>query len=512
MMYIEGVQDGERLIGALRAATKVKPVIVIKSGRSARGAIAAASHTGSLAGADSVFDAIMRQCGVLRAESLAEAFNWCKYLAQAALPAGDNGVIVTNGGGIGVLATDACEKFGIELYDDVATLKETFGPVTPAFGSTKNPVDITGQASGEDYNRALAAALVNPDIHAVMALYCETALFDVDSLTRMIRTNHHDYRMAGKPIIFSIIGGEKIDAAIRSLRQDAVSVFDDVYDAVSCLGAAYRVKRHLLKESASAVGAPIDLGAVQQAIASARADGRQFLLPGESAVVMEAVRMPMPRSGIARNLSEALELSAQVGYPVVMKIVSKDIIHKSDAGGVALGLEDRDEVADAYQAVMHRARQYKPNAKITGAEITEMLDRQTEVIVGARRDRVFGPVVMFGLGGIYVEVMKDVSFRAFPLDRAEVWRMVEEIRSYPLLLGVRGEKRKDIEAVIETVIKMGTLVRECPDISDIELNPVVVYARGDGVKALDVRILLTEQEQTMAPTPSSSGLAKARGI
>jgi acetyl coenzyme A synthetase (ADP forming)-like protein len=493
LMYIEGVQDGTRLIASLKDATRQKPVIVIKSGRSKRGAIAAASHTGSLAGADEVFDAIMRQCGVLRAESLEEAFNWCKYLAQSALPPGENCVIVTNGGGIGVLATDASEKYGVKLYDDAATLKAIFSPVTPDFGSTKNPVDITGQATGEDYNGALGAALENPDIHSVMALYCETALFDVESLTTMIRENQRHYRAAGKPIVFSIIGGEKIDASIQTLRQDAISVFDDVYDAVSCLGTTYRVKRYQDAPVEAEARAAIDLATVREAVALARADGRQFLLPAEAMMVMKAVAMPMPQNGIARNLKEAVELAESIGYPVVMKIVSKDIIHKSDAGGVALDLESKDEVLDAFQAIMHNARQYDPNAKIKGVEISEMLDRQTEVIVGARRDSAFGPVVMFGLGGIYVEVMKDVSFRSFPLPRHEVRGMVEEIRSYPLLLGVRGEKRKDIEGVMEAIIKMGTLIEACEDISDIELNPVVVYDQGSGIKALDVRILLTEK-------------------
>jgi acetyl coenzyme A synthetase (ADP forming)-like protein len=495
LMYIEGVQDGQRLIEALKAATRVKPIIVIKSGRSQRGAIAAASHTGSLAGADEVFDAIMGQCGVLRAESLKDAFNWCKYFAQASLPRGDHGVIVTNGGGIGVLATDACEKYGVGLYDDAATLKEIFSPVTPDFGSTKNPVDITGQATGEDYDRALGAALEHPDIHAVMGLYCETALFDVESLTTMIRESQRKYREAGKPVIFSIIGGSKIDASIQALREDSISVFDDVYEAVSCLGAMVRFKRHQQEATAAIDEASIDLEAVGRAVASARADNRQFLLPGEAKVVMDAVGMPMPKTGIARNLGEAVELAGSIGYPVVMKIVSKDIIHKSDAGGIALDLEDEGEVIDAYQAILHNARRYNPNAKITGVEVAEMIKARTEVIVGARRDPAFGPVVMFGLGGIYVEVMKDVSFRAYPLDRREARAMVREIRSYPLLLGVRGEKRKDIEGVIDTIIKMGTLIRDCEAISDIELNPVVVYDQGDGVKALDVRILLNAKKE-----------------
>jgi len=426
----------------------------------------------------------------MRAESLKDAFNWCKFLAESPLPAGDNGVIVTNGGGIGVMATDACEKHNVPLYDEPKALKEIFSPVTPEFGSTKNPVDITGQATGEDYTTALSAGLTRADLHTVMALYCETALFTPESLTAMIRENSRRYREAGKPILFSIIGGKAIEDSISVLRKEGIAVFDDVYDAVSCMGTLYRYRRHIREPVEGDAAADIDLPLVEQAIASARADNRTFLLPLEARQVMKAVGVPMPKSGIARSLDEAVRLSEEIGYPVVMKIVSKDIIHKSDAGGVALDLDDKGEVIDAYQAIMHNARRYNASARIDGVEVSEMLQRSTETIVAARRDPAFGPVVMFGLGGIYVEVMKDVAFRAFPLTLHEARTMVKEIRSYPLLLGVRGEKKKDIDGVVDSIVKMGTLVARCPDITDIELNPVVVYEHGQGVKALDVRILL----------------------
>ena len=494
MMYIEGVRDGERLIAALEVATRKKPVIVIKSGRSKRGAIAAASHTGSLAGADEVFDAIMRQCGVLRAESLTEAFNWCKFLAESPVPTGDKMVIVTNGGGIGVMATDACEKYGVEMYDDPPTLHRIFSPVTPDFGSTKNPVDITGQASGSDYTRALSAGLGRDDIGVLMSLYCETAMFDAQSLVEMVRENQRLYMEKGKPIVFTMVGGQAIEDATLALRKDAIPVFDSVYDSVSCIGALYRHRANLLEPPREIVRHDLDIASANAAIASARSDSRTFLLPTEARQVMDAAGIRMPQSGVARNLREAIELAERIGYPVVMKIVSKDIIHKSDAGGIALDLEDRGEVMDAFQAIMHNARRYNANAKIEGVEISEMIKATTETIVGARRDSAFGPVVMFGLGGIYVEVMKDVSFRASPLDRREALNMVEEIRSYPLLLGVRGEARKDIDAVVDTILRLSALIEGCEDISDIELNPVVVYEHGKGACALDVRILLAKGE------------------
>jgi len=491
LLYIEGVGRGEKLIEALSRVARKKPVVVIKSGRSKRGAVAAASHTGSLAGADGIFDAVMRQCGVLRAESLDEAFNWCKFLADSPLPPGNNSVIITNGGGVGVMATDASEKYDVPLYDDQATLKESFKDATPDFGSTKNPIDITGQAGAKEYNLALDAALRSEAIHSVMALYCETALFDVESLVAMIRGTCARYKAGNKPILFSIIGGAKVEEAIARLKTERVPVFGDVYSAVSCMGTLYRHARHTSEPTPVPVEPEIDLTLVDQMIARARQEKRQFLFPFEAHNIMKAVGIRMPRTIIARSMDDAVRAAETIGYPVVMKVISKEIIHKSDFGGVALDLENKGEVIDAYQAIMHNCRTKAPNAKIEGMEVSEMIKFTTETIVGARRDRAFGPVVMFGLGGIYVEVMKDVAFRSYPLHPREALLMIKETRSYPLLLGVRGEKRKDIDAVVDSVIRIGALLRHVPAITDVELNPLVVYDHGEGVKALDVRILLS---------------------
>ena len=490
LMYIEGVRDGERLIRAVKDATRKIPVVVIKSGRSERGAIAAASHTGSLAGSDEIFDAIMRQCGVLRAESVEEAFNWCKFLANTPRPAGENTVIVTNGGGIGVMATDACEKFGVKLYDDVVALKEVFSAVTPEFGSTKNPVDLTGGATSAHYHSALEEAAKNEQIDAVIALYGETAVFDAENLASMIGENSRKYKEEKKPLVFSIFGGKKIEDCLLSMKKTDAAVYGDVYEAVSCLGSVYRYT-HYLKERTDAVeDAEIDLSAIRPVLEGALGEGRSFLLAHEGQAVLRAAGIPIPQTLIARSLEEAVQAGEKVGYPVVMKVVSPDILHKSDAGGVALDLEDKNEVIDAYQAILRHARAYKADAKIEGVEVTEMVARGMETIIGARRDRTFGPMIMFGLGGIYVEVMKDVAFRALPVSRKEILAMVKEIRAYPLLLGVRGEEKKDLDGVVDTIIKVGAILRKCESVSDIEINPLMVYGHGHGVKAVDVRILL----------------------
>ena len=494
LMYLEGVKSGQRLVEVLRNATRKKPVIVIKSGRSSRGAAAAASHTGSLAGEDKVFDDIAKQCGVIRAESIQEALDWCKFLANEPMPTGEDCVIVTNGGGIGVLTADACEKYGVNLSDDVADLKKTFESVMPSFGSAKNPVDITGGATGDDYDAALGAALENPNIDAVACLGCQTADFDADRFLTIAEQRHAEYKSV-KPIVFSLFGGEEVERSITTLKADGVPVFGDVYAMTAFLGALYKDYRNKASGESTIAMADVDTDTINRVIAGARADGRHFLLAHEAQEVMRAAGITIPQSRIAHSPKEAVNFAEEIGYPVVMKVVSKDIIHKSDAGGVALDLENEKEVLDAYEAILRNCRDYKADAVIEGIQVDEMIKKGVETIVGARRDGSFGPTVMFGLGGVYVEVLKDIAFRSFPLSREETLNMIGQINSYPLLLGVRGEARKDIYQVASSIIKVGWILNNCPAITDIEVNPLVVYDHGEGVKAVDVRILLSESEE-----------------
>lgn len=490
LMYIEGVKNGEKLVGAFKKAARIKPIVVIKSGRSKRGAMAAASHTGSLAGADQIFDDIARQCGVIRAENIKEALNWCKYLSHTPVPKGENTVIVTNGGGIGVMAADACEKYGVNLYDDATNLKNKFSAVMPDFGSAKNPIDITGAASADDYSKALEVAAECDDIDSVICLGCETAVFNAEAFSGVVTKRYGEYKKA-KPVVFSVFGGEEIENCVNRLAKEDIPIYSDVYEAVSSLGALYSFYRNKKYLSGSFEEVDIDIVAIKAIVKKAKSEGRHFLLSDESRQIMQAVGIRTPKSGVVKNPEEAIKLAGEIGYPVVLKIVSKDIIHKSDAGGVALNLENKDEVIDAYESIVHRCRTYKPGAKISGIEVSEMVGKGVETIVGARRDSSFGPVVMFGLGGIYVEVMKDVVFRAYPISPPEALKMVSDIKSYPLLLGVRGEDKKDIKPVADAIIKVGEVLGRCGEISDIEINPLVVYDEGDGVMAVDARILLS---------------------
>lgn len=490
LIYIEGVREGEELVKALKEATQKKPVIVIKSGRSKKGAVAVTSHTGSLAGTDNVFDPIMRQCGVLRAETINEALNWCKFISSSPLPLGKETVIITNGGGLGVLATDACEKYGIKLYDDAAILKKVFSSVTPEFGSLKNPIDITGQAKSFHYNTALDSAFRCDEIAMVIALYCDTAVFGGENLITMIKENYSKSKDTRKLITFSAFGGEDTQSGLQELDKLGIPVYGDVYEAVSPLGAVYSYYHYLKNRTDKIDDIDIDVDPIDKIVWNVRKEGRFFLLAHEAQDIMRIVDIQIPKSLIASTLEKAVKGSRAIGYPVVMKVVSKEIIHKSDVGGVALDLLNENEVIDAYEAIIRNCKTKVPGAVIEGVEIAEMVTRGTEAIVGAKIDPSFGPIVMAGLGGIYVEVLKDVSFRAYPLDRREILSMIKELRAYPLLLGVRGEKMRDINCLVDTIIKLGAIIKKCKGISDIEINPLVMYEQGMGAQAVDVRVLL----------------------
>ena len=497
LMYIEGVRDGEKFIQAVRKTTRKKPVVVIKSGRSEKGARAAASHTGSLAGSDEVFDDLIHQCGALRAESTKEAFSWAMILAGNQLPKGGNTVIITNGGGAGVMATDACEKYGVSLYDDPQNLKSVFSPVIPAFGSTKNPIDITGQAAAVDYTKAFDAALADSNIHTVFGIYCESALSPSADLGTIIEKNFLKYKSRGKLIVFSLFGGQQTADYVVSAKKRGVPVSDDVYDTASSLGAMYRYKEYLGSHSDTdkIADTKLDTASITAILSAARKKDRFFLLAHEAQKIMNLAGIPIPKSIQVQTIQGAVEAAGTIGYPVVMKVVSKDIIHKSDAGGIALNLENESEVVDAYGAILRSCKAYVPHALIDGLDISEMVKPGTELIVGARIDQTFGPTIMVGLGGIYVEVMKDVSFRSLPVHAGDIISMIKELRSYPLLLGVRGEKMKDVAAVVNVVTILGAILRHCQGISDIEINPLVVYEQGEGVRAVDIRIILAKNEK-----------------
>lgn len=488
-LYIEGLDNGREFMDLVQQKPEGMNVVAIKAGRSEVGARAVASHTGSLAGADKIFDAAFKQAGVLRAESLQEGFNWVSTLSTCPKPAGKNVVIITNGGGIGVLAADACEKYGIDLLNDMQTLKDTFGDVLPDFGSYRNPVDLTGQAGGEEYREAMERALQRDGIHAVLALYCQTGQSPLSPIRETFLEMQEKYGDT-KPIIYSLFGGDQTDQVLHDLTTNGLPAFGDVEDVVSSLNALYRA--YAPRKSAAEEDISFDEERIDDIISRAAAEGRSQLLGTEAKEIMDALGLHVPPFRVARNIDQAIQAANDIGYPVVMKVVSENIVHKTDSGGVLLGLENEGEVVEGYEAIIRNCRQHAPNANIRGVEIVKMVPEGVETIIGSTTDPSFDKTLMFGLGGIYVEVLKDVAFRVAPVSKKEIAKMIREISSFPLLLGVRGEERKDIPAVIDAIYRIGMLVNRFPEISELDINPLMVY--DEGAKVIDARINIEVEE------------------
>ncbi|MBC7128852.1 MAG: acetate--CoA ligase family protein [Thermoplasmatales archaeon] len=480
-LYIEGMKNGREFLSLLSKRPHEKKIIILKSGRSKAGARAVASHTGSLAGSDAIFSAAFRQAGVLRAESLEDGLNWVTTIALSPEPAGKNVVIVTNGGGLGVIAADACEKYGLHLFDDMEVLKKTFQDVIPSFGSYRNPVDITGQARGEDYKKALERAFQENSIHSILALYCEAGDLTPQEIEKAIIETHPKYN---KPALYVIFGGKEASNLIKSLNMRGIPAFSDVEDAVSSLYALYKVCEKPEESKFEEIG--MNEKRIREIVDIAIKEGRDKLLSNEAKEIISCLNIDVPSFAVAKNIEEAIYHANRIGYPVAMKIISEDIIHKTDVGGVVLNIDEEKEIVEAYEAIMENCKRNAPKAMIRGVEVSKMVEKGVETIVGATTDDSFGKVIMFGLGGVYVEVMKDVSFRIAPVSKNEIRKMIKEIESYPLLEGVRGEKRKDIESVVDAIYKIGMLVTKFDEIQELDINPLMVYEKG--VKVIDARI------------------------
>lgn len=491
-IYLEGIKDGKRFVEALKETVRRKPVVILKAGTTEKGAKAAISHTGSLSGEAKVFFDVIKQTGALPAENLSQAISWLKFLTQTPRPKGENVLIITNGGGMGILAADACEKYRLNLYEGSENLKKNYCSIIPGFGSCKNPVDITGQARVEDYQKILQTSLGDSNIDSVICLGCEIAVLDNKKLSEIFLGSYKDFKKLGKPLVFSFVGGSEVKEHLLSLKEKGVPIFPEIEEAVSCLGALYHyyhqksstkvveeqaLKKELLKKINKIAGLAI-------------AEQRKILYPNESKEILRILGISFPNSFLAKNGSQAVKFAQKIGFPVAVKIVSKDIIHKTDAGGVVLDLKNNGEVLKACRTIRANCLKKYPDAIIKGYEIGEIVEGGVEVIVGARKDQGFGTIVSIGLGGIYVEIFKDIVFRLFPLSTKEAEQMIKELRSSPLFSGFRGQKKKDNLKLVQTLLTIGLVVDKCPLISEIEINPLLVFDEGRGVKALDVRTVL----------------------
>ncbi len=402
-------------------------------------------------------------------------------------------MIITNGGGTGVLATDESQAQRLHLLDDLPLLQELFRDAAPEYGSLKNPIDLTGMAMPKDYRLALRAALGEARIHAVILLYSMGAEQVPRDFAEAIVEQYKEN--PSKPLAVSMlgVGGAETAAAVRELNRAAIPAYEEPEEAVRALGALYRWKRY--RERPADVAEPelkVDWTGIEGIIQGATDQGRLQLLEPEAKQVLEYLGLKVPEYRVARSLKETRQAAEELGFPVVLKIISEEVIHKTEAGGIRLNLNSPEEVEEAYKALIAAVERSHPRAPLRGVLATNFIPGGTEVIIGASRDPSFGPTLMFGLGGIYVEVLQDIAFRVAPISRQEAREMIGSIKSAALLRGVREEPRKDIKALAEALYRVGALAAKMEEISELDINPMRVMPEGEGCLVLDARMTISE--------------------
>jgi acetyl coenzyme A synthetase (ADP forming)-like protein len=492
LIYVEGLPDGQEFMNVARAVTRHKPVVAIKSGVTAAGSRAVSSHTGSLAGSEAAYKAAFKQAGVLRAESMEALFDAARAFASQPLPKGDRICIVTNAGGPGILATDALEHAGMRLARLGGETVSALTSGLPGEASVANPVDLLGDALADRYEEALKLTLADPNVDGVLVIVTPQAVTEIEETAGAVGRVADK---ADKPVIACFMGEARVRAGIAVLDEAGVPSYPFPERAVRALAAmnAYRVERQAPEIEIER--REVNSDAVRELFARVRAEGRVSIGDLESREILEAYGVGVPQSRLAETPEDAIRVADEIGYPVVLKVASPDILHKTDVGGVKLGLDSPEDVRDAFDLIVYRAQRYVPGARIWGCLVQRMVPAGREVLVGMSRDPQFGPLVAFGLGGIYVEALKDVAFRVAPFGAEEAEEMIHEIRSYPLLDGVRGEPRADHEAMVDTLLRMSQLVTDFPEIAELDINPLVVFEEGRGATALDMRLVLSAPEE-----------------
>ena len=483
--YLESVVDGQRFVEAAHAVTKKLPVVLLKAGVSDAGARAVSSHTGSLAGSDAAYEAAFAAAGIVRVPDTERLFGVSEAFADQPLPAAPGVVIVTNAGGPAVMATDACERTGVTLATLEPATVEALRAVLPVASALYNPVDLLGDAGPERYAQALRILADDPGVNSFLVLLTPQQTTRPDEAAEAIIEAAH---ASGRTTLAVLMGEDAVEPARRALAAASVPAYRYPEIAVDALAA---MERYVAMRSLPLVVAPVidaDREAVDAVFERTRAASRHFLLEDDAALVASAYGIARPAGSLARDRSAALRIANEVGYPVALKVASPDILHKSDIGGVALGVADDAALSRAWDDVLDRTHRRMPDAAVWGAMVQKMVPPGFEVIVGMERDPTFGPLLMFGLGGIYVEVLHDVAFRLAPLDRAEARRMIDQTRGAALLKGARGADASDIDAITDVLVRIAALATDFPEIVELDINPLVVGRRGGGALAADIRI------------------------
>ena len=484
--YLESISDGNAFVREAERISHEKPILLMKSGGTDAGAKAASSHTGSMAGSETAYECVFERAGIIRCDSIKQQFDYAQAFAYQPLPKGRRVAVITNAGGAGIMAADAIEREGLtfaELSDE--TVKQ-LGSKLPAAANLYNPVDILGDALADRYEFALNIVIDDVNVDAVLVLLTPQAMTDsggaAEAIVRVVRAK------PSKPIFACFMGAGKVGEGVRILRRERVPLYDSPEGAVATVKVAADYVRWRLRPKRVVKLFAVNRRKVEKVIEKHLRDGMRQIAESDSKEILEAYGFVTPKGSVAATAEQAANIAKQLGYPVALKIWSPDIQHKSDVGGVQLGLNSAREVMDAFDLMIYRIPRKVPEAEILGVLVQEMCDKGKEVILGMNRDPHFGPLMMFGMGGTMVEVLKDVSFYLAPLTADEAKQMLVNTRTYKMLMGVRGEEGVDIDAVAEGLQRISQLVTEFPQIQEVDINPYVVGREGTTPVAVDARI------------------------
>jgi acetyltransferase len=494
-MYLEDVTNGRRFIETARKIfwETHKPMLCLKSGRSPEGAKAVSSHTGSLAGSDSVYDALLAQSGVQRVDTIAELFDYAALYTTQPLPRGNRVAIITNAGGPGIMATDAAVRHGLKLAELTEATKEKLRGKLPTTASLRNPIDVIGDARSDRYKAACHSVLEDENVDMGIVILTPQSMTEIEETAAVVPEVLKGIK---KPVVCSFMGAKDVAPGVAILREAGIPNYPFPEDGVRALAAANRlVTLHDIPRREMVEIDDCDVAKAREIIAVGL-DGheKRYLTQAECRPLLECYRLPLLNSGVAQSADEAASLAEQFATPVVMKVMSADVVHKFDAGGVILNVHGADEARAAYAKIFKNVAQALPGAKIDGILIEQMAGKGVEVILGASRDERFGPLMMFGLGGTLVEVLKDVSFRLAPMWQISAERMVHEIRSFKVLDGFRGNPPCDIDSIVNTLLRLSLMVCNHPEVSELDINPLIVHAKGKGCSVADSRVMLRKPD------------------
>ncbi len=487
--YIENFGNPKNFVRIAREVTKIKPIIAVKAGRSEAGSRATASHTGSLGGSDLAAEAVFNQTGVLRANSIEELFDYTMAFSLQPLPQGNRVAVISDAGGPAIMAVDELSAQGLVLAEFTEATNQSMKAWAPPDASIANPIDLTPEGSLDDYRKALEAALADPNVDAAIAVYVPPVRTDEADWAKVVWTTAQQFH---KPVLCNFLGRTADSPGFMELVDHSVPSYLYPENAARALAAMYRYSRYLKRDEGTVRTFDVARAKAGTILDSALGDGRTRLTEIESVEFLEAYGITTARARLTKNIDDAARAARELGYPVVLKAVGKELLHKTELRAVVLDIRDERALRLEGMRLLHRME--TQGLTPDGILVQEFISRGKEVILGMTRDKVYGPFLVFGLGGIYVEYMKDVAFGLPPITDQDAYRMIRAIRTYPLLAGVRGETPRDVDALAEGILRFAQLVLDFDQIQEIDLNPIESLEQGKGYRAVDARVILAPSE------------------